>query len=141
MAQRKLPLSTIRRVALSFPGVDEGTSYGTPAFRLKKRLLARLHQDGEAIMLKLSFEARDHLIRADPQTFFITDHYRTYPSVLARLGRLSAADLCKLLAQSIAACRRASKTEGSPKTGKTVENGGNRRSRSQSVLTSWFMVD
>jgi hypothetical protein len=102
MAQRKLSLATIRRMALSFPGVEEGTSYGTPAFRLKKRLLARLHQDGQSIMLKLSFEARDHLMRADPETFFITDHYRNYPSVLARLYRLSADDLAKLLAQAIA---------------------------------------
>jgi hypothetical protein len=100
MANRKLPLSTIRRVALSFPGVEEGTSYGTPAFRLNKRLLARLHQDGQSIMLKIGFEARDHLMRADPQTFFITDHYRNHPSVLARLDRLSAADLRKLLARA-----------------------------------------
>jgi hypothetical protein len=102
MARRKLPLSTVRRVALSFPGVEEGTSYGTTAFRLKKRLLARLHQDGESIMLKLGFEARDHLARADPETFFITDHYRNYPSVLARLDRLSADDLRKLFEKAIA---------------------------------------
>ena len=102
MAKRKLPLPTIRKVALSFPGVEEGTSYGTPAFRLKKRLLARLHQDGQSIMLKIGFEAREHLMRADPETFFITDHYRNYPSVLARLDRLSAADLRKLLAKAIA---------------------------------------
>ena len=102
MAKRKLPLPTIRKVALSFPGVEEGTSYGTPAFRLKKRLLARLHQDGQSIMLKIGFEAREHLMRADPETFFITDHYRNYPSVLARLDCLSAADLRKLLAKAIA---------------------------------------
>jgi hypothetical protein len=102
MAKRKLPLPTIRKVALSFPGVEEGTSYGTPAFRLKKRLLARLHQDGESIMLKIGFEAREHLMRADPETFFITDHYRNYPSVLARLDRLSPDDLRKLLAKAIA---------------------------------------
>jgi hypothetical protein len=102
MAKRKLPLPTIRKVALSFPGVEEGTSYGTPAFRLKKRLLARLHQDGESIMLKIGFEAREHLMRADPETFFITDHYRNYPSVLVRLDRLSADDLRKLLAKAIA---------------------------------------
>jgi hypothetical protein len=41
-------------------------------------------------------------MRADPKTFFITDHYRNYPSVLARLDRLSADDLAKLLAQAIA---------------------------------------
>jgi hypothetical protein len=103
MAPRKLPLSTIRRVALGFPSVEEGISYGTPAFRLKKKLIARLHQDGQSIMLKTGFEAREHLMRADPETFFITDHYRNYPSVLARLDRLSAGDLRKLLAQAIAA--------------------------------------
>ena len=102
MANRKLPLQTIRRVALAFPGVEEGTSYGTPAFRFKKKLIARLHQDGQSIMLKLGFEAREHLMRADPGTFFITDHYRNYPSVLARLDRLSAADLRKLLEKAIA---------------------------------------
>jgi hypothetical protein len=102
MARRKLPLTTIRRVALALPGVQEGTSYGTPAFRFKKKLIARLHQDGESIMLKLGFEAREHLMRADPGTFFITDHYRNYPSVLARLDRLSADDLRKLLEKAIA---------------------------------------
>ena len=102
MAQRKLPLSTIRRVALAFPGVEEGTSYGTPAFRFKKRLIARLHQDGESIMLKLGCEARDHLMHADPATFFITEHYRNYPSVLARLDRLTADDLRKLIQKAIA---------------------------------------
>ena len=102
MARRKLPLTTIRQVALAFPGVEESTSYGTPAFRFKKKLIARLHQDGESIMLKLGFEAREHLMRADPGTFFITDHYRHYPSVLARLYRLSADDLRKLLEKAIA---------------------------------------
>src|SRR5436190_15597177 len=101
MASRKLTLATIRRVASALPGVQEGTSYGTPAWRHKGRLLARLHQDGESLMLKVGFEAREHLVRADPRTFFITEHYRNYPSVLARLERLSADDLHRLLARAI----------------------------------------
>jgi hypothetical protein len=101
MPARKLSLSTIRRVALALPGVQEGTSYGTPAWRHKGRLLARLHQDGESLMLKVGFEAREHLVRADPKTFFITEHYRNYPSVLARLDRLTSVDLRKLLARAI----------------------------------------
>lgn len=88
------------------PGVLEGTSYGTPAWRSKGKLLARLHQDGESILLKVGFEAREHLMRADPGTFFITEHYRNYPSVLARLDRLSAADLKKLLVRAMEAKRR-----------------------------------
>ena len=101
MAARKLTLSTIRRVASALPGMQEGTSYGTPAWRHKGKLLARLHQDGQSLMLNVGFEAREHLVRADPETFFITEHYRNYPSVLARLDRLSAADLRKLLARAV----------------------------------------
>ena len=101
MPARKLTLATIRRVALGFPGVAEGTSYGTPAFRLKGKLLVRLHQDGASLVLKVGFAPRDHLVQADPQTFFVTDHYRNYPTVLARLDRLSASDLRKLLERAI----------------------------------------
>lgn len=102
MARRKLPLATIRKVALSFPGVEEGTSYGTPAFKLGKKLLVRLHQDGVSLVLKVGDATRDHLVQADPDTFFITDHYRGYPYVLAHLDRLSAADLRKLIERAIA---------------------------------------
>ncbi len=76
MRAGKLALPTIRRVALAWPGVEEGTSYGTPAFRLKGKLIARLHQDGSSIMFKLGFEAREHLMQADPRTLFVTEHYR-----------------------------------------------------------------
>jgi len=44
MATRKLSLATIRKAALALPGVEEGTSHATPAFRLMKKLIARLHQ-------------------------------------------------------------------------------------------------
>lgn len=106
MAPRKLSLATIRRTVSALPGVEEGTSYGTPAWRHKGKLLARLHQDGRSIVLKVDNETRDHLLQADPQTFFITDHYVGYPMVLAHLGRLSTADLRKLLLRAIDSARR-----------------------------------
>jgi len=102
MAARKLSLSTIRRVALSLPGVEESTSYGTPAFKFRKKLIARLHQDGRSLVLKVGDATRDHLLQADPGTFFITDHYRGYPYVLAHLDRLSTEDLRKLIERAIA---------------------------------------
>ena len=105
MVQRKLSLAAIRRVAGALPDVEEGTSYGTPAWRQRGRLVARLHQDGESIVLKVGDETRDHLLQADPRTFFVTDHYLGYPTVLARLNRLSALDLRKLLARAIATKR------------------------------------
>lgn len=101
MAKRKLSLPVIRRTAATLPGVEEGTSYGTPAWRHRGKLLARLHKDGQSIVLKVGDETRDHLLQADPQTFFITDHYVGYPMVLARLDWLSAADLKKLLIRTM----------------------------------------
>ncbi len=103
MATRKLSLPAIRRAISALTDVEEGTSYGTPAWRSKGKLLARLHQDGQSIVLKVGNETRYHLLQADPQTFFVTDHYVGYPMVLARLDRLSAADLKKLLLRAIAA--------------------------------------
>jgi hypothetical protein len=101
MARRKLSLPAIQRVVRALPGVEEGTSYRTSAWRHRGRLLARLHQDGCSIVLKVGDQTRDHLLQADPQTFFVTAHYLGYPMVLARLDRLSAADLKKLLIRAM----------------------------------------
>lgn len=101
MARRKLPLSTIQRVARSVPGLEEGTSYRTPAWRCKKRLIARMHQDGVSIVFWIDDTTRDHLLAADPDTFFVIDHYRGTEAVQARLDRLSAADLRKLLVRAV----------------------------------------
>jgi hypothetical protein len=106
MAKRKLSLPAIRRIVAALPGIEEGTSYGTPAWRSCGKLLARLHQDGTSIVLKVGNETRDHLLHADPETFFVTDHYIGYPMVLARLDRLSAADLKKLLLRAMETKRK-----------------------------------
>ena len=103
MARRKLSIPAIRRAVHALPDVEEGTSYRTPAWRHRGKMLARLHQDGCSIVLKVGNETRDHLLQADPQTFFVTDHYIGYPMVLAQLGRLSATDLKKLLVRAIGA--------------------------------------
>ena len=101
MAPRKLSLPAIRRALSAIPGLEEGTSYRTPAWRWKKKLLVRIHQDGVSIVLWIGNETRDHLLQADPKTFFATDHYRGTPAVQARLDCLSAADLGKLARRAI----------------------------------------
>ena len=101
MAGRKLSLATLRRTAQSLPDIEEGASYGTRAWRHRGKMLARLHQDGCSSVLKVGDETRDHLLQADSETFFVTDHYRGYPMVLARLDRLKAADFKRLLVRAI----------------------------------------
>ena len=91
---------TVRRLALAFPGVDEGTCYGTAAFRVRGRFLARLKEDGETLVVKCGFEERDFRMLADPATFFTTDHYRGYPTVLIRLPSVKPADLEEVLEEA-----------------------------------------
>jgi len=67
-------------------GVVEGTSYHTPALFFRKKLLARLKEDGETAAVRVDFLDRDVLLQADPSAFFLTDHYRAYPWVLVRLA-------------------------------------------------------
>jgi hypothetical protein len=90
----------VRRLALKLPAVEEGTSYGTPAFRVRGKFLARVREDGESLAIKCGFEERDFRIQADPRTFFTTDHYRGYPTVLVRLATADPADLREALEQA-----------------------------------------
>lgn len=85
------------RIALSLPGVEERSSYGTPACFVGKRLLIRLKVNGADAVIRMSLDEKAFLIEADPDTFYETDHYRGWPAVLARLDRLDEATLRTLL--------------------------------------------
>ena len=95
-----LSFDDVRRMGLALPGVEEGTSYGTPALRVGKKFLARLKEDGETLVLKIGFDEREMLMEAEPASFFITDHYRGYPSVLVRLANVHPPTLARLLEQA-----------------------------------------
>lgn len=89
------------KIALQFPGVEEGTSYGTVSFHVRKKLLVRFHQDGESLVLKIDPASREMLMAAEPETFSITEHYRNYPQyVLARLAVLQPDEFEALFAEA-----------------------------------------
>ncbi|MCL1635263.1 MmcQ/YjbR family DNA-binding protein [Luteimonas sp. SX5] len=88
---------TVRRAAARFPGVEEGTSYGAPALKVRGKLLARLREDGTTLVLKCESIDREMLMQAAPDVFFVTDHYRDYPLVLIDLSKLSRKALPGLL--------------------------------------------
>jgi hypothetical protein len=89
-----------RDAALALPGVEEGTSYGTPAFRVRDKLFARFHQDGESLVVRASFDAREVLIQGNPKCFYVTDHYRAHPWVLVKLSAVSRTALREVLEQA-----------------------------------------
>ena len=102
MSNKKHPVTyeTVRQIALSLPGAEEGTSYGTPACKVNGKLFARLHQDGESLVVGVDFEEREILMRAAPEKFYITDHYLKYPWMLVRLSAVRPDEIRDLLVQS-----------------------------------------
>ena len=88
MKKPQVTYDTVRRLGLTLPSVEEGTSYGTPALKVNGKLFIRLHQDLDKVVVKISFERRDELIAADPEIYFITDHYRDHPWVLLSLAKV-----------------------------------------------------
>ena len=95
----------VRRIALALDGVAESTSYGTPAFKLGGKLIARLREDSETLVVGTTFEERAELMAVAPETYFTTDHYLNYPWVLVRLSHANGDALRDLLGR---ACRLAS---------------------------------
>jgi len=74
------------KIALSFPGVEEGASYGTPGLKVNGKFLTRLRaEDNSVVLVDVTFDEREMLMEAEPEVFHITPHYKDYPSVLARL--------------------------------------------------------
>ena len=87
----------VRSVAFTFPGVEDSTSYGTPALKVRGKLLARLHQSIDCLVLRADFLDRQILMQSAPSAFFITDHYRDYPWVLVRFSAVEAHELPSLV--------------------------------------------
>lgn len=90
----------VRAVALVLPGVEDSTSYGTASLKVRGKFLARLKEDGERLVVKVGFDERDMLMAAEPETFFITEHYRAYPNMLVRLASVDPGTLRRLLVQT-----------------------------------------
>jgi hypothetical protein len=96
-ASAGVSFAQVRTVALALPGVEDGTSYGTAALKVRGKLLARVHQELDALVLRVDLLDRHILMQAAPDAFFITDHYRDYPWVLMRFRAVEAGELPALI--------------------------------------------
>src|SRR4030095_14405799 len=91
---------TVRKIALALPEAVEGTSYGTPSLHVRKKLFVICHQSGESVVIMIHMNEREALMKIDPETFYITDHYLNYPAMLVRLSTVQPDDLRKLITES-----------------------------------------
>ena len=84
--------------ATGLPGVEEGTSYGTPSLTVKGKFLMRV-KDADTYAFRCTMEEKVFLMEAEPSIYFETDHYVGWPVVLVR-GSASDAELAHCVARA-----------------------------------------
>ena len=88
----------VRRIALALPATTEKPSYGTPGFRVKDKLFARIREEGDVLVVWCEdLGEKAALLAAEPDKFFTTPHYDGHPTVLVRLGAVGVDELRELL--------------------------------------------
>ena len=101
MPKKSTDFDTVRKIALALPEVEESTVYGSPAFKVRGKLLACIAINKAAepntLVVRVDSNQRAELLETDPQTYYMKDHYVNYPSVLVRLSQIQPDALKDLL--------------------------------------------
>ena len=101
MPRSTINFDTVRKIGLALPGVEESTAYSAPALKVRGKLLACVptHRSAEpnSLVVRVGFDDRTELLAADPDVYYVTDHYLNYSAVLVRLSRVTADVLRDLL--------------------------------------------
>ena len=77
----------VRAAAAHLPEVEEATSYGTPALKVRGKLFARL-KDADTLVVHSAPDEKEMLMEVDPTIYFETDHYKGWHAVLVRLNKI-----------------------------------------------------
>ncbi|MFN8654683.1 MAG: hypothetical protein U0133_22470 [Gemmatimonadales bacterium] len=107
-------LAEARRIALTFPGAEEGPQGFSVGVRQKDKVKGfcwvwlervdtkkgRVPQPRVLAIRTASLDDKDVLLRLDPAVFFTEPHYNGYPAVLVHLPRITPARLRPLLEEA-----------------------------------------
>jgi hypothetical protein len=96
-----IDFDTVRKIGLALPGVEESTAYGSTALKVRGKLLAciAVHRSAEpgSLAVCVDFNDRAELLAANPNVYYVTEHYVGHNSVLVRLSRVNPDVLRDLL--------------------------------------------
>ncbi len=105
----------VRNIALALPEAGERVSRDLRQWRVKEKLfvwerplrrseieaLGDLAPEGPILGARVEhLGAKEALLADDPDVFFTTPHFDGYPAILARLERISLADLDELVTEA-----------------------------------------
>jgi len=79
-------------LALKLPEVEESTSYGRPALKVKGKGICFWNNPEDVVFQLENVDEQQFLLETQPDVYYITDHYIGWPSIRARLKKLTAAE-------------------------------------------------
>ncbi len=72
-------------LAHELPEIEESTSYGRPALKVRGKFVAAMRTDPDAVVLRCDLDEKPLLLEARPDILFETPHYHGWGYVLLRL--------------------------------------------------------
>lgn len=90
--ETQMLLARLQRLAGDLPGVETGTSYGTPALKVAGKLFLRI-KDAQTLVLMAPMDEKERLIEMTPAICYETDHYKGWPALLVRAAAIDDAEL------------------------------------------------
>lgn len=92
MKRPPVTFATVMQLGRTLPDTEVATSWGAPALKVHGRMFAcgATHKSAEpnTLVVRMDFDQRDELIAADPETYYLKEHYVNYACVLVRLDRV-----------------------------------------------------
>ncbi len=79
-------------LALKLPEVEESTSYGRPALKVKGKGICFSNNPEDVVFQLENVDEQQFLLETQPDVYYITDHYIGWPAIRARLKKLTAAE-------------------------------------------------
>jgi hypothetical protein len=120
MPKPAITFATVKKIGFKFPGVEEGSAYGSPALKVRGKLMACIptHRTAEPGSLVVIVDRADRaeMLKTAPDVYYITDHYVNYDSVLVRFSRVNEEVLHDLLGMAYKFVTRKAEKGGTRKT-------------------------
>ncbi len=116
---------TVRELAAGLPGVDESTSYGQPALKVKGKLFAWMSPNREApgaLALRVDPDEKQPILEAGHGVYFTVPHYDGLPD-RARAPRPHRGDRAARADRGrVAAARAIAPGRGAPRAARTTDD-------------------
>ena len=119
MPRKAITFDTVCDIGLALPDVERTTAWRSPALKVRGKLMAVVptHKSAEpdSLVVCVPFEQREQLIAAEPDVYYLEEHYQSGAVVLVRMSRIHIDALRDLIRMSWQFARSKARKKPSPR--------------------------